>query len=594
MKAREISSLKNIELLFSTVWKLNKSYILILLINSSFEALNTLINIFIPMIFIRGFQESWGVDRFTLIIGLIIVSKFLLKTIVNLTNREMRVQNEGLSKEFPKEISKKIMEMDYEKLEDPNILDLKEKALFPITNYGAVANLLNSFSKGITSILTIIGTIGIILPFSKLLLFVTLALTFLNIYVDNKLSKYLQEFAQEIVPINRKYGYYLELMWRPTYQKEIRLFNMNNLIRKRTEEYIDKVLVNMDDMYKTQGNASSIILIIQTLIRFITYTYVAIRVVSSRLGPIIGIGQFTVIVGANENFITSFKEAFSSFFEIRMSLFHLKPFSEFMNLKVENEVEKNLMPKDLEELEFKNISFTYPSSDRQILNNISFKILKGEKISIVGLNNAGKSTIVKLICRFFRPDSGEILWNGIDIKDYNKEKYMEMLSCVFQDFVLFPLSIKENIVVSEDSTGKDLEKIIKEVNLTDKINNLPKGLDTMLNKEIYDGATDFSGGEKQKVAISRALYRDGELVILDEPTAALDPLAESEIYENFNELTNNKTSIFISHRMSSSKFCDKVLLLDDGKIVDFDSHENLMKGNNLYRDLYLAQAQYFN
>lgn len=178
MKAREISSLKNIELLFSTVWKLNKSYILILLINSSFEALNTLINIFIPMIFIRGFQESWGVDRFTLIIGLIIVSKFLLKTIVNLTNREMRVQNEGLSKEFPKEISKKIMEMDYEKLEDPNILDLKEKALFPITNYGAVANLLNSFSKGITSILTIIGTIGIILPFSKLLLFVTLALTF--------------------------------------------------------------------------------------------------------------------------------------------------------------------------------------------------------------------------------------------------------------------------------------------------------------------------------------------------------------------------------------------------------------------------------
>ena len=179
-------------------------------------------------------------------------------------------------------------------------------------------------------------------------------------------------------------------------------------------------------------------------------------------------------------------------------------------------------------------------------------------------------------------------------KEYNKEKYMEKLSCVFQDFALFPLSIKDNIVADKDFFKEKVYKIIEDVSLLNRINSLPKGIETYLNKEIYDGGTDFSGGEKQKLAISRGIYRNGELVILDEPTAALDPLAENEIYENFNELTNNKTSIFISHRMSSSKFCDKVLLLDDGKIVDFDSHENLMKGNNLYKDLYLAQAQYFN
>lgn len=565
-----------------------------MLINSSFEALSTLINIFVPMIFIRGFQENWGFERYFFVLGLIVVLKLILKTVVNVTNRELRVQNEAMSMEFPQEISKKIMEMDYDKLEDPEILDLKEKALYPITNYGAVSNLLVSTSTGITSVLTILGTIGIIIPFSKILLVVTLVLTFLSIYIDDKFSKYLQEFAQGIVPINRKYGYYMGLMWEPTYQKEIRLFNMKNLITKRAEEYIGNVFDEMNKMYATQANVSSIRILIQTLIRFTTYSYVAARVISERFGPSIGIGQFTVIVGANENFITSFKGAFTAAFDIRMSLYHLEPFSEFMRLDVEDKEEKELVPGDLEELEFKNVSFTYPNSDREILDNISFKINKGEKISIVGLNNAGKSTIVKLICRFFKPNSGEILWNGINIKEYNKEKYMEKLSCVFQDFALFPLSIKDNIVADKDFFKEKVYKIIEDVSLLNRINSLPEGIDTYLNKEIYDGGTDFSGGEKQKLAISRGIYRNGELVILDEPTAALDPLAESEIYENFNELTNNKTSIFISHRMSSSKFCDKVLLLDDGKIVDFDSHENLMKGNNLYKDLYLAQAQYFN
>lgn len=594
MESKKLKSIDNLKLLISTIWKLNKYYILVMLINSSFEALSTLINIFVPMIFIRGFQENWGFERYFFVLGLIVVLKLILKTVVNVTNRELRVQNEAMSMEFPQEISKKIMEMDYDKLEDPEILDLKEKALYPITNYGAVNNLLVSTSTGITSVLTILGTIGIIIPFSKILLVVTLVLTFLSIYIDDKFSKYLQEFAQGIVPINRKYGYYMGLMWEPTYQKEIRLFDMKNLITKRAEEYIGNVFDEMNKMYATQANVSSIRILIQTLIRFTTYSYVAARVISERFGPSIGIGQFTVIVGANENFITSFKGAFTAAFDIRMSLYHLEPFSKFMRLDVEDKEEKELVPGDLEELEFKNVSFTYPNSDWEILDNISFKINKGEKISIVGLNNAGKSTIVKLICRFFKPNSGEILWNGINIKEYNKEKYMEKLSCVFQDFALFPLSIKDNIVADKDFFKEKVYKIIEDVSLLNRINSLPEGIDTYLNKEIYDGGTDFSGGEKQKLAISRGIYRNGELVILDEPTAALDPLAESEIYENFNELTNNKTSIFISHRMSSSKFCDKVLLLDDGKIVDFDSHENLMKGNNLYKDLYLAQAQYFN
>ncbi|MDD4296322.1 MAG: ABC transporter ATP-binding protein [Ruminiclostridium sp.] len=257
------------------------------------------------------------------------------------------------------------------------------------------------------------------------------------------------------------------------------------------------------------------------------------------------------------------------------------------------------VPEPLQSLAFENVVFSYPNSDSIILDNISFQINQGEKISIVGLNNAGKSTIVKLICRLFEPDSGRILWNGVDIKEYNYKAYIDEISCVFQDFQIFPFTIQENIDTEHagEKAGEidsdSIWSVLEEVGIKAAVEAMPDKLDTCMDKSLYDNATELSGGEKQKLAIARSIYKRAELVILDEPTAALDPLAESEVYENFNELTRNKTTIFISHRMSSSTFCDRILLLQDGKIAAYDSHENLMKGNNLYRRLFETQANSF-
>ena len=205
----------------------------------------------------------------------------------------------------------------------------------------------------------------------------------------------------------------------------------------------------------------------------------------------------------------------------------------------------------------------------------------------------GKSTIVKLICRLFEPQKGRILWNGTDIREFDYKAYLAELSAVFQDFFLFPFTIRDNIDPKGKGKDEDIYSVLEETDLTPVIKRLEKGIDTYLNKNVWEEATELSGGERQKIAIARSLFRPSGLVILDEPTAALDPLAESEVYEHFHELTRGRTAIFISHRMSSSTFCDRILLLQDGKVAAFDSHRNLMRGHNLYRQLFEAQAMHF-
>lgn len=236
------------------------------------------------------------------------------------------------------------------------------------------------------------------------------------------------------------------------------------------------------------------------------------------------------------------------------------------------------------------MTFSYPKTKKVILNDISFKVNKGEKISVVGLNGAGKTTIVKLLCLLYDVNQGEIIVNGKEIHSYNTVSYMKLISAVFQDYKLFAYSILENI--RPGISLEEAKKLCSEVGIADKIESLPYQYESTMKKGFDEKGIELSGGQQQKIAIARALANEGSLLILDEPTSALDPLAEAEIYENFNELAKNKTAIYISHRMSSSIFCDKILVLDGGVITDFDSHQNLMKKkDSLYYKLFTTQAK---
>ena len=246
------------------------------------------------------------------------------------------------------------------------------------------------------------------------------------------------------------------------------------------------------------------------------------------------------------------------------------------------------------DIEFKNVSFSYPDSERKVLDHVSLRIKAGEHLALVGRNGAGKTTFIKLLCRLYEPTEGEILIDGRDIREYDYREYMEQFAPVFQDFRLFAISIRENIVFDKAYNAKDLDKMISAVGLDDLMECLEKKADTQIMKIFDESGIEPSGGEQQKIAIARALFKDSPVVILDEPTSALDPLAEYEIYKNFSTLVGNRTAFYISHRLSSCRFCDHIAVFDRGTIREYGDHDTLIKmPDGLYAEMYEAQAKYY-
>lgn len=566
-------------------------YILVIILNALAPAAATMINVFVPMIFINQITDPRPAVDFIKIVIFLVVGKILIKSLERLLSREEFVRRQGINDYLTFELAKKAMDLTYQNIENPHTLDLKEKANAAI-NMGAIHNLLSCLKDIITSVATIIGTALVIISFSPYLVAFSIFISLLIIFVNGKEAAYTSKFDLEIVNVNRRFSYYFSLMASPHYQKEIRVFDLGPLMKSKTKGYLDEMMAGFEDKFAYEANMGALKIFLESILRLISYTYVAMRTLSAAYGPQISFGSFSAIIAANENFMTAFQTMFSELAAFIMSLVNLEPLYDFYIL--DSDKEENLKEAgEFESLEFINVSFTYPGSDRKIIDDISFKIKKGEKISIVGVNNAGKTTIVKLLLRFFDIDAGEILYNGVNIKNISKASLYEKMSGVFQDFSIMPFTIKENIIGNMDYDEENTSEILKELDLDERFKALENGLDTYLNKDIYENATDLSLGQKQKLAIARAIYHKPEFIILDEPTASLDPLAEAQVYEHFNEMTKDKTAIFISHRMSSTKFTDKILLLDDGKIAAYDSHNNLMKYKNKYSDLYKAQAKYF-
>lgn len=607
---------KIIARLLELTWKIKPSIYTSMIMGAIITTLNQIFTIMIPKLFIDKYQSGVNFQEFVFymlqICGIKLIFALLVKGLSIYQNREKEIINQLFLLEF----SKKVSRIPYSNLENANVLDLKERAHFTIANYGALYSLFGQSTTLISGIITLATITGILIRFNVIFLMVIIILSAISIYLSSRMVSTLNHMMQEIIPINRRYGYYVGKSLEQENQKDFRLYQMSDLLTSTIGDLNDKTVSWLHKSNIMQANISSIQSIISYVSKFITMVYTALRTISSRYGKQIGLGDFTYYIGITEEFTSVLKTTIESIFHLLRTLHMLEPMVAFMELpesKIDTKIESKMNRRsesdsvssgvydtkesigyilDFQSLEFKNVVFSYPSSSQIILNDISFQIRKGEKISIVGLNNAGKSTVVKLICRLFDPISGEILLNGINIRDLDYEQYMDSIGVIFQDFKLFPFSIRENIdtngSIADDSI---IWAVLERLGIKTAIEQLKDGLDSKLNKNIHKDGIDMSGGQLQKIAIARSIIKKSNMIILDEPTAALDPIAESELYEDFNQLVENKTSIFISHRMSSSTFCDKILLLQDGKIQAFDSHSNLMKGNNLYRDLFEAQSK---
>ena len=321
----------------------------------------------------------------------------------------------------------------------------------------------------------------------------------------------------------------------------------------------------------------------------VAYAYLSYLVCGGRLSVSDFIFYFGIITGFS-NWIMNAVYQYSN---LERCCNDCAAFREFVESEEEGQNRPDIDFDDVASIEFKNVSFTYPSAEKSTVCNMSFKVNRGENIAIVGENGAGKTTAVKLLCGLYYPTSGEILINGKSSRDFSNDSYFNLFSAVFQDYYFMPMTIAENICTASDYDRKKLFAAFDKAGISEKINSLPLKEKTYMIKDVYKDAADFSGGEKQKLLLAKAIYKNAPVLILDEPTAALDPIAENELYLKYNEMTSGKISFFISHRLSSTRFCDRILLVKDGKTAESGTHDELMALKGLYYRMYQVQSYYY-
>ena len=401
------------------------------------------------------------------------------------------------------------------------------------------------------------------------------------------------EYCKNTVWFNRVFIFFgKELYMNPEKAKDVRIYSQNTVAEKMLDKLISHERDNQSDITK-MALYPAIAQIIIGLANTVCYLFVAIKAlfgafivgnivqyvaVLSRLGE--GLQELMYILSDNEVYCTHLQNLFE-YLDLPNHMYQ-------GSLTVEKRDDNEYY------VEFRNVSFRYPNTDTYVLRHVNLKFKVGEKLAVVGMNGSGKTTFIKLMCRLYEPTEGEILLNGVNIKKYDYDEYMSIFSVVFQDFRLFSFSLGQNISASASYDREKVIECLKKAGFAKRLNSLPNDLDTFLYKDIDADGVEISGGEAQKLALARALYKNTPFIILDEPTAALDPISEYEVYSKFNEIAETKTAIYISHRLASCRFCDKIAVFHEGNIIQIGSHEELLADSKgKYYELWNAQAQYY-
>ncbi len=593
--------------------KTNKAAILISLVVGLLGG----IIMFLPLIFgekilnlVYDAKNFEFIDIF--IVALIYVSLTFIASILNLLlNRYFDCIKMFLYSNTDILLAKRNLTLDYEILEkEENKLKL-QRARDGQNSSGGVGSFIQNFSIIIQNIFVLalglfyvsklffynnsIENTDNLMKFSNsrysgLIIIVVLILAvILSIFVLKMVYKINEKLFEENVDANHRFLYFFRLSEDYRFGKDARIFNLKEIVFKRMKECNKHLNDSFGKASIKSANITLITTVFTTFVTFISYLFVTLKAYYG----IIDIGSIVSVVGSVTNILTALISLVNTIQNMMLQSNYLSNFYDYLTLdneKIQDEVSIDEV-KTPYIFEFKNVSFKYPNSDEYALDDVSFTLGNYDKTAIVGKNGAGKSTIIKLIARFYKPEKGEILVNGININRFNFKDYQKLFAVVFQDFTLFAFSIKENVAANKQIDEELIKKDLDDVNFDYK--KFDKGIDTPLYKYLEEGV-EVSGGEAQKIAIARALYKDSDFVFLDEPTSALDPISESEIYSLFDKLVNNKKAIYISHRMSSTKFCDNIIVIDKGKIIECGNHESLMKlPNGVYKELFDSQAKYY-
>lgn len=535
---------------------------------------------------------------------------FFISFLGCIINKYLIVLRREIDESVLNRISVKCLVLDYQILEKTGTLDFIEKAEASSRTNGGITSYCYNISRIIYHIISIIYASVILASLftshvnkdsvmeftnsshtSPFVIIITAAAIFIRFLIHKKANQMRYDAFEENITSNRRYGAYFNFLYNYKTGKQERIYNMRDMILNGARQEAGNLIKLTKKMVSKGLFLSASTEVLMNLLLFIFYIYTGGKTADGSVST----GGIVLYAGTLAALSNSLSDISGIFNELHIMGQYIGNYISFLSL--ENEKYEGTIPveKRLDndyELEFKNVSFHYPDSTEMVLKNITAKIKVGRKMAIAGRNGSGKSTFIKLLLRLYDPSEGEILLNGVDIRKYDYDEYRQIFGVVFQDFQLFSLPIAQNVAASTQYDRERVLHVLGQAGMAERVQAMEKGIETVIYKQEDEGV-EISGGEAQKIAIARALYRNAPVVIMDEPTAALDPASELEIYGRFDEMTSQKTAIYISHRMSSCRFCENILVFDNGNISEMGSHEKLLAKGGLYKSLWDAQAQYY-
>ena len=488
-------------------------------------------------------------------------------------------------------LADRTLTMDYPYLEDPEVLKMVQQFMQGRMTQGGLAGAGWALGNGLPALLTAQGMLFILARLSGGLLGLLLAATAVSLVLLRLQVKYLSGMTMEMADGNRILSYLFSIFTDFSYGKDIRLFEAEPLMTTRMKDTVDELWRVCFGNYTKSGACQAGRAAIAQGVVALIYAMLAVQTVQKGLS----IADFVMLTAAAVSFASSVMTAVTSAMNFYGALKMVAPFGEYMNLPPVLSQGSEPVPELTGEdaVVFDHVSFTYPRAAEPTLKDLCFTIKRGERLAVVGENGAGKTTMIKLLLRLYEPDEGTIYLGGRDIRTMSREETLKQFAVVFQDFKLLAFSVKENICIGSDGDEERLHEVLRKLDLDKVMESTPHGAETSVYRLFDEEGVEFSGGERQKMAIARALYKDSPIVVMDEPTAALDPIAEAEIYGHLNQLVEHKTALFISHRLSSCKFCDRVAVFENGGVTQCGSHKELMAQEGLYRRMFAAQARYY-
>lgn len=580
----------NMAFMFRRTWKYAKSKYFLMILDSVKSTVQPFVLLIIPKYILDELASERRVDVTLRYIGYYAAAVVGFNLISLIISRFGSDQSMKIDHRVAMDQHTKWLHMDYDKFENGRVRDLEARSVSAAEPRNFAEDKVLGF---ISNLIRLGGYTYIIMSLHPIMILFILTVIAANTLIARRSAKLGYEYTTAMTRLSRRFNYIFRTMVDFKVGKDVRINGADSWLKskfeKESEEYIRDHRAQQRRLLGI-NTLSDIIGLIQTVVMYGYCGYLAIS------GGIT-VGSFTVFLGALTAFTGTFNEFVKRFPALGLLSKYIDDYREF--LRCAEHEGKELETSDISalpehcDIEFVNVSFKYPDTDRYVLKNINIKIKAGERLSIVGYNGAGKSTFIKLLCRFYKPTEGKILLGGVDISTYPLPEYRRRLAVVFQDYQLFYMSVRYNIVLNLEEDPERVRKALAESGILEKIEGLENGIDTSYGRILYYHSRDFSGGETQKIACARAYYRDSPIVILDEPTSALDPVAETQLYGRFNEIIGDKTAVYISHRLASVKFCDSIAVFADGELVERGTHAELLKKNGIYADMFTKQAHYY-